>query len=275
MDFRAPAICGSTRYSMMRTRTSANPTRLRILQRFFPELAGVGFDMELFIPLPLATSGRADPSDILRSMAEVRIESVADPFSEDDPELGEAFLDVLLRADSMGLIAEDVRGLDRKALRAVGKAVAEQGIGQAQAVEALTAATLSRPKLLEVLEQWKDALEESPVPSRELPALIDLFGLEELAALLDTSTSSLRRYASGQRSAPDVIAARAHFLSGVVGDLRGAYNEFGVRRWFVRERSALGGRSPKKVLRKGWDPDSPDVRAVRDLARALVASPAT
>jgi hypothetical protein len=208
-------------------------------------------------------------------MAEVRIESVADPFSEDDPELGEAFLDVLLRADSMGLIAEDVRGLDRKALRAVGKAVAEQGIGQAQAVEALTAATLSRPKLLEVLEQWKDALEESPVPSRELPALIDLFGLEELAALLDTSTSSLRRYASGQRSAPDVIAARAHFLSGVVGDLRGAYNEFGVRRWFVRERSALGGRSPKKVLRKGWDPDSPDVRAVRDLARALVASPAT
>jgi hypothetical protein len=208
-------------------------------------------------------------------MADVRIESIADPFSEDDPELGEAFLDVLLRADSMGLISDDVRGLDRKALQAVGKAVAEQGIGQAQAVEALTAAKLPRARLLDVLEQWKDALEESPVPARELPALIDLFGLEELAALLDTSPSSLRRYASGQRNTPDVIAARAHFLSGVVGDLRGAYNEFGVRRWFVRERSALGGRSPKKVLRKGWVPDSSDVREVRDLARALVASPAT
>ena len=208
-------------------------------------------------------------------MADVRIESIADPFSEDDPELGEAFLDVLLRADSMGLISEDVRGLDRKALRTVGKAVAEQGIGQAQAVETLTASKLPRARLLDVLAQWKDALEESPVPATELPALIDLFGLDELAALLDTSPSSLRRYASGQRSAPDVIAARAHFLSGVVGDLRGGYNEFGVRRWFVRDRTALGRRSPKKVLRKGWDPDSSDVRAVRDLARALVASPAT
>ena len=229
------------------------------------------------IPLPGGGGpfGGGDLSDIVWSVADVRIESIADPFSEDDPELGEAFLNVLLRADSMGLISEDVRGLDRKALRAVGKAVAEQGIGQAQAVETLTASKLPRARLLDVLEQWKDALEESPVPATELPVLIDLFGLEELAALLDTSPSSLRRYASGQRGAPDVIAARAHFLSGVVGDLRGAYNEFGVRRWFVRERRALEGRSPKRVLRKGWDPDSSDVKQVRDLARTLVASPAT
>jgi hypothetical protein len=208
-------------------------------------------------------------------MVEVRIASISDPFSVDDPELGEAFLDVLLRADAMGLISEDVRGLDRGALETLGRAVAEQGIGQAQAVDVMSAAKLPRGRLLDVFEQWRNALEESPVPATELPVLIDLLGLEALADLLDTSPSSLRRYASGHRSVPDIIAARAHFLSGVVGDLRGAYNEFGVRRWFVRERTALGGRSPKKVLRKAWDPDSSEAREVRALARSLVASPVT
>ena len=201
--------------------------------------------------------------------------SVSDPFSEEDAELGEAFLNVLLRADAMGLLTSDVRHLDQEALGTVGKAFARHGIGKGLALEAVDPGTFSRKKLLDVVARWRDALEQSPVPETELPALLELFGLEMLADLLGTSPSSLRRYTSGARSAPDLVAARAHFLSVVVGDLRGAYNAIGVRRWFDRERSALGGRSPRRLLGKNWDPDSVAAMQVRELARSLVGSPAT
>jgi hypothetical protein len=208
-------------------------------------------------------------------MADVRITSIADPFSDDDPELGEAFLDVLLRADSMGLIGTDVRRLDRESLVNVARAMSEHGIGQGLAVEAMHVGSLSRERLLTLLRRWREALEESPIPATELPALLELLGLEPVAELLGTSPSSLRRYVAGQRVVPDEISARAHLLAGVVGDLRGAYNEIGVRRWFSRERSALAGRSPRDALGQGWDPDSAEALEVRELAHSLVMSPAT
>ena len=102
-----------------------------------------------------------------------------------------------------------------------------------------------------------------------------VLGLELLARLLGISESSARRYLSGSRSTPDSVAARLHFLAFVVGDLGGAYNDIGVRRWFDRPRRRLDGSTPAETLGERWSPDDEDARRVRDLARALLSSPVT
>ncbi len=96
-----------------------------------------------------------------------------------------------------------------------------------------------------------------------------LFGDEELEALLGTSRQSIVRYAKGERSTPDDIADRLHWLTMMVSDLAGAYNEFGIRRWFHRPRSALDGRNPLQSLGKTWSSDSESAKKVRALAVAL------
>jgi hypothetical protein len=71
------------------------------------------------------------------------------------------------------------------------------------------------------------------------------------------------------------VAARLHFLASVVGDLAGAYNDFGIRRWFERPRTALEGRAPAALLSGPWSPDDVEPQRVRELAASLVASPVT
>lgn len=62
------------------------------------------------------------------------------------------------------------------------------------------------------------------------------------------SGSSVRRYSAAARTTPDAIAARVHYLSLIVGDLSGAYNEIGIRQWFDRKRAQLNGRAPSDLL---------------------------
>ena len=116
----------------------------------------------------------------------------------------------------------------------------------------------------------------SPRPPRTNGAhLQGVLGVELLTRLLGISQSSARRYISGNRSTPDAIAARLHFLAFLVGDLGGAYNDIGVRRWFDRPRERLDGNTPAQALRHEWSPGDDGPRRVRDLARALASSPAT
>ena len=61
----------------------------------------------------------------------------------------------------------------------------------------------------------------------------------------------------------------------IVGDLAGAYNEVGVRRWFERKRTTLNGRAPAALLAGDWNPDDSSPQKVRELARSLVALGAT
>ena len=103
----------------------------------------------------------------------------------------------------------------------------------------------------------------------------DLFAIDDLARLVRVSPASLRRYASGSRPTPDAVAARLHFLARVVAELKGAYNEVGIRRWFYRKRTALLGKSPGQILTGEWNPESRTARSVLDLARSLTFSPAT
>jgi hypothetical protein len=113
------------------------------------------------------------------------------------------------------------------------------------------------------------------VPEFEWNRLTEVLGLELLPRLLGISPSSVRRYKAAARTTPDDVADRLHFLSLIVGDLSGAYNEIGIRQWFERKRAQLHGRTPLDRLKARWKPNQLGPRLVQDLARALIASPAT
>ena len=68
------------------------------------------------------------------------------------------------------------------------------------------------------------------------------------ARLLRISTVSLRRYLSGAGRTPDDVAVRLHALALIVGDLAGAYDDAGIRRWLARPRTALGNRAAVDVV---------------------------
>lgn len=126
-----------------------------------------------------------------------------------------------------------------------------------------------------LLQQLVVAIEESPVPSHEWRSLERLFGAERLANLLGISPASVRRCQAGSRETPDTIAARLHFW----------------RPWSVTWRApttrsvSADGSSARDLfstakrrpipLQGEWDPESPKVRRVRELARSLGAPAAT
>ncbi len=119
------------------------------------------------------------------------------------------------------------------------------------------------------LDQLAQALEDSPAPATEWPALRGVLGDELLGELLEVSPSSLRRYANGERETPDPIVTRLHWLAMVTSDLAGGYNHLGMRRWFQRPRAQLKGHSPREALGTNWHPDDAAATQVRALASAL------
>ena len=220
--------------------------------------------------MAIVTAGAG--SDTIWGMSRLQIRSIKPPL--DDPETTDAAIDVLKSMEAMGLLPDDVDELTLEVIRAVATRAAEVGIAWS------AVASLHRPPsppahVAAALRELGLALEGSPMPVFEWPAMLDLFGAERLAELLGVSVASLRRYAKDERPTPDVVAARLHLLARIVAELRGAYSEVGVRRWFERPRTALRGRAPDDLLTGVWDPDGADAERVLALARALTASPAT
>jgi hypothetical protein len=193
--------------------------------------------------------------------------------------LGRLVFEASRRAEAMGLVdnvdphASGAADLDtvRRLARRVGRA----GIAAATAAHLNNVEAPSREELAALLETMIAALEASPAPKFEWGGLGRVFDPEELAALLQVSVSSLKRYQSGDRTTPDLIAARLHFLALLVGDLAGSYNEIGIRRWFHRKRTQLDGRPPAAFLKAEWNPDDEGPARVRELARELVSVSAT
>ena len=208
-------------------------------------------------------------------MALVRIRSVQGPL--DDPVAAHLAVAVLTRAEAMGLLPpkETIERLDMDTFQRLVEGIAQAGIGNGLLAD-LAASSSPDPRQLAVtLQKLNEALDASPTPACEWAGVNVVLGGEVLASLLGISSSSVRRYLSGSRATPDGIAARLHFLALVIGDLAGAYNDFGVRRWFQRPRKLLGSRSPAQLLDGTWQPEDPGPQRVRDLAAALVSSPAT
>ncbi len=214
-------------------------------------------------------------SDIIRTMTRIRITSAEGPF--DSQRVARLAVGLIATAEAMGLLDEMViRRLDLATFRRIVDRIASAGIGtEVQAALSTSADPKGPAEIGELLGRLALAIEESPVPAHEWPSLDELFGTERLADLLGISPASIRRYQKGTRPTPDVVAGRLHYLATLVGDLAGAYNDFGIRRWFVRRRRLLDGKAPRDLLRGDWDPEGAEAIRIRELARSLGASAAT
>jgi len=211
-------------------------------------------------------------SDIVRNMSNIQITSVKAPFTT--AELARQAARVISTAEAMGLLVGlEIRVLDADVMRKVVGRLADAGIGQEARAE--LAAPKGQVNYGELLVRLGEALEGSPAPAQEWQALGELFEVEDLASLLHIAPASVRRYRAGERPTPDDVAARLHFLASLVGDLAGAYNSYGIRRWFHRPRAQLDDHTPMDVLAPDWDPTDPGARRVRELARGLTGAGAT
>ncbi|MCW5661840.1 MAG: hypothetical protein KIT60_29405 [Burkholderiaceae bacterium] len=192
--------------------------------------------------------------------------------------LHERLLTLLTRASAMGVLAgATVTQIDAQAVQRVLTALHKQGlIGAApvalapllkQGPARLDAATAQR--MADSVEQLVAVLDDSPVPSSEWAPMRAVFGDEVLGDLLGIAPASLRRYAGAERATPQATAERLHWLAMVVSDLAGSYNDFGMRRWFERPRTQLGGKSPRALLGARWTPDEKGAQQVRRLAATL------
>ena len=204
-------------------------------------------------------------------MNKIQITSVEAPFTTQ--KLVRSGVRILSTAGAMGLLGDlEISTLNADALRKVVDMLAQAGIGQEARAELSAQGPVDYGELLERLDE---ALEESAVPAQEWGALGELLDVEDLASLLRIASASVRRYRAGERRTPDDVAARLHFLASVVGDLAGAYNGYGIRRWFRRPRANFDGKAPAELLTDGWDPADPGARRVRELARGLTGAGAT
>ena len=179
------------------------------------------------------------------------------------------------RAEAMGLVKAEDRQREAPDVTAQITRVRDAGIARGPALRFDNVEAPTTEQAEDLLRAVIAALDASPMPEREWPVLAGVLAQEQLATLLGVSVSSLRRYVSGERDTPDDIAARLHHLALIVGDLAGAYNDVGIRRWFDRVRTALDGKTPAALLAGTWDPDDPGPKRVRDLARSLATVSAT
>jgi hypothetical protein len=179
------------------------------------------------------------------------------------------------RAEAMGLVEPDTRQVEPADIVRLVERIRDVGIARGPALRFDNVESPSPAETESILRLVINALEASPVAKHEWSAVSRVLDQDQLAGLLGISVSSLRRYLSGERETPDDVAARLHHLALIVGDLAGAYNDVGIRRWFERKRSALGGRTPAAMLSGEWNPDDAGPQRVRELARSLVSLSAT
>ena len=204
-------------------------------------------------------------------MVDVRIESVAEPLARSPRAVSLAF-GLLARAQVMGLLPEDIEQpmrLDAGLLARIADEFEAAGV----ATHAAARLRLEEPQLEEALEATLEALDASPQPEGEWEPARELLGDDLLGRILGgVSSSSIRRYATGLRETPDDVAWRLHAVARILASLIGSYNDYGIRRWFERRRSALGGKTPAQMLARARDEDDLGLAKVLDLAGALVGA---
>jgi len=204
-------------------------------------------------------------------VVDVRIESVAEPLARSPRAVSLAF-GLLARAQVMGLLPEDIEQpmrLDAGLLARIADEFEAAGV----ATHAAARLRLEEPQLEEALEATLEALDASPQPEGEWEPARELLGDDLLGRILGgVSSSSIRRYATGLRETPDDVAWRLHAVARILASLIGSYNDYGIRRWFERRRSALGGKTPAQMLARARDEDDLGLARVLDLAGALVGA---
>lgn len=99
--------------------------------------------------------------------------------------------------------------------------------------------------------------------------LEDILGFDLLASLLGVSRRELFQYDASLDQIPEVICQRFSFIDKIFGILIGAYNDDGIRQWFLRQRVQLSNRSPAEILKNNWSPDEPEPASVLELAESI------
>ena len=186
-------------------------------------------------------------------MIEVQISSIETPLLETGPAASLA-LGLVARAQTMGFLP--VRRnrrieLDRDFLAELAEQIRRSGIASAATtslVQAADAEPVDPDRIVGALRATLEAVDASPHPEGEWGPARELVGDELLARLLGISPSSLRRYAVGERQTPDDVAWRLHVVARVLAALVGSYNDYGIRRWFDRPRTALEGATPAELF---------------------------
>jgi hypothetical protein len=197
-------------------------------------------------------------------MAQLQFEAIAPPL--DHPGIGTLAARLLSYATTMGVYKAPARPVTLNydlLLDAAKQVTAATGTGSGVIVQLQERGADAPDRLHTLLGELYDRIAESPAPKIEWRPTEQLLGAALLSDLLNISTSSLTRYESGERPTPDEVADRLHFLALTLSDLVGAYNEFGVRRWFDRRRTLLHGRSPRQALVANWSSESAGAQAVR------------
>jgi len=123
---------------------------------------------------------------------------------------------------------------------------------------------------MQKVRELSEALSRSYAPATEGGSMRQMLFDEALADLAGISRASLRRYATSERTTPQPVAERLHWIATVTADLAGSYNEFGIRRWFDRPRQQLKGASPRQFLEGSWTPNSTEALRIKELSTAVV-----
>lgn len=206
-------------------------------------------------------------------MAEVRIESIAPQLLE-SPDVVRLAYGLISRSQTMGFCPgeADHTRLDAGLLDELASCLQAAGVASEPAarLRADIASGRGARAWADDLHAIVQALDASPMPASEWGPARELLGDELLARLVGgVSQSSLRRYAGGSRATPDDIAWRLHAVARLLAALLGSYNAYGVRRWFERRRTTLGGLAPVQVLETARDEDDDLLRTVVALADDL------
>jgi hypothetical protein len=205
-------------------------------------------------------------------MSNFHISSIGEPMGGDAEAAGD-LLRLISRADVLGLWPDGLRGdlvADQGFVTQLFTKLAEAGLSRDDRAQLAQAKTATDWGVL--FKHALEVTEDSPVPASEWRRVLDTLGEDLLVDLLSVSSSSLYRYSQGERTTPDPVAQRLHFLALVVADLSGSYNDYGIRRWFARSRQALAGQSPLAVLAGGFDPSGEPALVVKRLAGELVGA---
>jgi len=210
-------------------------------------------------------------------MVELQIESVESPLLEAAPAASLA-LSLVARAQTMGFLPTRRNRrveLDRDFLAEVAELIRRHGIASSATTSLIHAAQADPPdheRLVDALRATLEAVDASPNPGGEWKPARELVGDELLARLLHISPSSLRRYATGERQTPDDTAWRLHLVARLLAALIGSYNDYGIRRWFDRPRTALEGATPAQLLALAETEEDERLQRVLALADELIGA---
>jgi hypothetical protein len=216
---------------------------------------------------------------MIRAMADLQIESIEASLL-DSGEAATLALALVARAQSMGFMPEREGHrveLNRDFLDELAELLRRQGVA-AVATGSLQRATRVEPlddvDIVAALRATLEAVDASPRPNAEWAPTRDAVGDELLARLLRISVSSLRRYSSEERRTPDEVAWRLHVVARLLAALVGSYNDYGIRRWFERRRSALDGATPAELLEQAESEDDERLQRLIALADELTGAAA-